>query len=84
MYVKYLHFCVLFFCQHHNLTEQTEFTCRWTNSGRLLGQSYHLTQHYTAIDINNQFFFFFLILPGIVKFIPKDMELLANKHSKHG
>ena len=44
----------------------------------------HLTQHYTEIHNNNHKYLVIILFPGIVKFIPEEMTLLANKLTKQG
>ena len=53
-----------------------------TNAGRLLALLYPLKQQYTEIDIHNFKYLVFIMLPGIVKFIPEEMERLKNKLAK--
>ena len=60
------------------------FIYRQKNSDRLLDFIFHLTQHYIKVHITNQSYFVFIVLPGILEFIPEEMELLANKLTKLG
>ena len=58
------------------------FFYRKINSVILLALIHCLTQHYTEIQINNKQYFVFIVLPGVVEFIPEEIELWAKKLTK--